>query len=74
MAPQPAVRFEPVVRQQFPALLGQQDDGLDQVVADRVADEVVEVHPGPAGLDALAPDVDLLLDRVGGGASMPSNR
>ena len=52
--PQPGRRVEAVVRQQPPAVVGDQRDRLDDVVEHGLGDEVVEVDPHPAGLDALA--------------------
>ena len=45
---------EAVVGEQPPAGVGHQADGLDEVAADRLGDEVVGVDPNPAGLGALA--------------------
>ena len=42
------------------AVSGEQVDGVGEVVAHGVGDEVVEVDPGPAGLDAFAADADLV--------------
>src|SRR5512132_3293333 len=65
VAPQAGVGVEAVVAKQPVAVAGDQVDGVDQVVADGVGDEVVEVHPHPAGLDALAAAAHLLTQGVG---------
>ena len=59
VAPQPGVGVEPVVGQQPVAVGGDQVDCVDEVAGDGAGDEVVEVDPGPAGLDALAAVADL---------------
>src|ERR1035438_8461270 len=41
---------------------GHQPDGFDDVGEHSLGDEVVEAHPGPAGLDALAPMGDLAVE------------
>ena len=46
--PQAAVGIEAVERQQLPAFVGEQVDGVDDVLEDRLADEVVEGQPGEA--------------------------
>jgi hypothetical protein len=63
--PQPRRHVEAVVAEHPPAVPGDEPDGLDDVGARRVADEVVEVDPHPAGLDALAAAGDLGLELVG---------
>ena len=60
VAPEAGARVEAVVGQQPVAVGGEQVDGVDEVVGDGVGDEVVEVDPGPAGLDALAAVADLV--------------
>jgi hypothetical protein len=67
VAPLSGVRVETEVGQQPVAVRGDQVDGVDEVVADGVADEVVEVDAGPAGLDAVAVVHDLVEQGVGGG-------
>ena len=52
------------LRQQPPAVRGDDLDRLEDVVEDRLADEVVEVDADPAGLDALAAARDLALELV----------
>ncbi len=56
---------EAVVAEQPPAVAGDQAHRLDEVVGDGVGDEVVEVDPHPARLDALAAAGDLALELVG---------
>ena len=58
------MRVEGVVGQQSPALVCDEGHRLDDVAEDGLADEVVEVDPDPAGLDALAPRSDLALELV----------
>ena len=64
--PQPGRRLEPVPRQEPPALARDERDGSHEEVEHGLADEVVEVDPDPAGLDALAAARDLALERVRG--------
>ena len=45
-------------------MLGDQLDGAHDVLEHRIADEVVEADPHPAGLDALAAAGDLALELV----------
>src|SRR3954464_9247775 len=66
MPPQTGCLLELVLGQQLPAIRRDDLDGLQQVVEDRFADEVVEVDPNPAGLDALAPACDLTFELVRG--------
>src|SRR4029078_10896992 len=87
VGPAPGCQVEPVVPEQSPAVAGDQADRLDDVVGDRVGQEVVEVHPYPAGLDPLAATGDLALElvaafdvdaeqpvTVGAGARTPATR
>ena len=54
VVPQAGERVEAVVAEQPPALARHEAYGLDDVGEDLLVDEVVEVDPHPAGLDALA--------------------
>ncbi len=62
--PQAGRGLEAVVAEQPPAVAREHQHGLDEVVDDPVVDEVVEVHPHPAGLDALAAAGDLPFELV----------
>ena len=63
-APQARGRLEPVPRHEPPSLARHERDRPHEEVEHRLADEVVEVHAHPAGLDALAPARDLALELV----------
>ena len=60
VVPSAGVRVEAVVGQGTVTVGGDQVDGVDEVVADGVADEVVEVDADPAGFDAVAAEGDLV--------------
>ena len=60
----PVERVEAVLRQEAPALARHQVDRVEDEGEDRLADEVVEVDPHPAGLDPLAAAGDLALELV----------
>ena len=62
--PQTRSGVEPVVGQQTVAELGCEMHSGDEVVKDRLGDEVVEVDPGPARLDTFAALTDLALEFV----------
>jgi len=63
--PPPARRHvEAVLRHELPAVVGDEGHGLHDVAEDLLGHEVVEVHPHPAGLDALAAVGDLALELV----------
>ena len=63
MPPESGQRIEPVVREQPVPVARDQVDGLDVGAAEGVlVDEVVEVHPGPARLDAFATVQDLAFE------------
>ena len=64
MPPQARRRVEGVLGKQPVPVVGDQVNCVDDVAEGVLADEVVEVHPGPAGLDALAAVQDLLLELV----------
>src|SRR5659263_168332 len=63
--PESGAWLEPVVAQQTPPVLRHETHSLDDVGEDRLRDEVVEVHPDPTGLDALAPLGDLPVELPG---------
>ena len=64
MSPQPTCRIEPVVREQPPAFGGDEIDRVEDELEDGLADEVVEVHPNPTGLDPFAAPGDLAFELV----------
>src|SRR6266545_2135580 len=64
VAPEPAVRVETVLRQQRPAMRGDQVHRLQDVLEDRFGDEVPEADAYPAGFDPLAAGKDLPLETV----------
>ena len=66
VVPQAGRRLERVVGQQPPAVGGHEVHGVEEELEHRLADEVVEVDPHPAGLDALAAAGDLALELVRG--------
>ena len=57
-------RFEPVVAEKAPSVFRHEPHGLHDAGGDRLGDEVVEAHPGPAGLDALTTVSDFAVDLV----------
>ena len=61
MAPDGSVRFEPIVGQKPPPVLGDEIDRLDDVFELVLVDEIVEVDPDPARLDDLTAFADLRL-------------
>lgn len=63
--PQPGVRVEGVVGQEPMAVPGNQPHCVDEVVADSIGDEVVEVEPHPARLDPVAAEGNLVVVAVG---------
>src|SRR5258706_10679954 len=63
--PQAAGRVESVQRGKAPALRRNEVDGIQDVVEDRLGDEVVEIDPDPAGLDAFATQGCLALELTG---------
>ena len=65
--PQAGARVEPVGRQQPVAVGGDQLDRGGDVASGGRGDEVVEVDPGPAGLDPVAAVPDLLAEGVRAG-------
>ena len=64
VAPQAGLGIEPVLGQQPPPLARDEVDRVEDEREHRLADEVVEVHPDPAGLDPLAAAGDLALELV----------
>jgi hypothetical protein len=58
------VGIESIVGQQLPAFVGDQSDRVDDVLADNVADEVVQIDASPTRFDALTANLDLFLDGV----------
>ena len=60
----PVAGSKSILGKQFPAVLGEEVDGVDEVLGDGVGDEVVEAHPGPARLDSFASLGDLVLELV----------
>jgi hypothetical protein len=64
LPPQPIDGIELIVDQQPPAIASDQANRFDDVVEDLVGDEVVEVHPHPAGLDAFTTSGDLRFELV----------
>ena len=65
VTPQTGVGVEPVVAEEVMSVLRHEGDGADDVLEHLLGDEVVEVDPHPAGLDALAAGGDLALVLVG---------
>ena len=55
------------MREQLPPLVGNQVNRLDDVVEDLLRDEVIEIHPRPPRLDALAAAKHFFLEGMGGG-------
>src|SRR5262249_4557974 len=66
MAPLAAVWLEPVMRQEAPAVVGDEVNRVDQELKLRLAEEVVEVDAHPARLDAFTPAHDLALEFLAG--------
>ena len=62
--PHPGRRIEAVPRQEPPSVGGDQVDRIQDVVEHPLGEEVVEVHPHPARLDALASGGDLAFELV----------
>ena len=62
--PQPRAGIEAVVGQQRCTAVGDELDRRQDVVELGLVDEVVEVDPDPAGLDALAARADLAFERT----------
>ena len=62
VVPQPGRGIEPVPRQQLPALIRHEIHRIQDEGEHRLGQEIREVHADPAGLDALAPEGDLLLE------------
>ena len=63
--PAAGVGVEPVVGQQFPAVVGDPADGIEDEGEDLLGQEIVEVDPHPARLDAFAAVQDGLLEPLG---------
>jgi hypothetical protein len=64
VVPEPGGRVEAVERKRAVAVAGEQVDGVDEVVADGVGDEVVEVDPDSAGFDAFAAEAEFAFEGV----------
>lgn len=62
VAPQAGARVEPVVAQQPVPVIGDNPDGLGEVVGDGIGDEVVKVDTDPARFDPITAAADLAFE------------